>query len=1823
MAEHEVGQLSIGVDIDDAAALAKLRALAAAGESTARQIDRQDASIDINTDSASHKLTQFFRTTDNKLRKFERNEGRLDIEAVIAVDKDEIDKIKRTTKQIRGEIADITKGKKKLNDEEQKLVDKLKDELDYQNKLKDIAEGRLATLEKQRKAHDNQNKVIEEAIALEEAREKALSDAYGAELRFIEQRKKKRDRDAKQQETDLRTLARQQDQAYRLDAKRGEDRERQIRVLAALQMAAYAEDAKLEADKERRVRTLASLQMAAYAEDAKRTNDKEASERRMAGYHAEALRMDGEREVKIARMQKRYTELQKTLGDIDRTRLPFDRYKALKLRLDKNHVMAEMAAIKTALEVEGRTPPVDIETRLSRSFVGATFAKGADWASSLADTTVRIGPFTTTVKKAMIALTLLGSAIVDVGAAAVSLVGVFGTGLVGTAAVATSGLIGMGLAFGGVYAAIKPLAGEYKQLSQLSASYDRAVASYGKNSKQAKTAQDKLNTAMKQADPNVRSAIRSMSAAGQEWGKLTDKMARESFGSILKESMGTWRSLIPTFASVTNETLGVLAYRLDSFMKMLRSDESKASLKTIGTNFNAGLRPALGGLREFTQYLLRVATSASRSLEPLGKWFKNWATGLNDAAGNTSRLNESMDRLASHAKSVFRFFGSLGRLLMTVLNGSADAGQNLADTMSNAFDRWNEALKKPGGQKSMSKFFHDAAAGAKALWSALAPILQIFVQWSQIFSPVMSAFAKGLGEVAQMASKLLGVFTQFEGGRGALGILGAIYGLRKLSNMVNTMRTGGLGGSVAAGGRVAGASIGSAMVGAGARVAAMIRTAMGGIIPGRGVTPVPGGRGTTVAPLPAGGKAAEQTARTVASTSRLARAGALAGTAFAGLASALGLSTAALAGLTALSAGYGIGKLITMKSASEKLADSIDKVKTRTKDWSEAQKISADVMTGTAQAYGGLRRANDQNIKAKKHLTDLEERGYASAKKGTKQYEEYRAAVSRVAETSQAAIDSQKAHQQGLEASQEAARNNLKYIKEIPAARETANKAQDEATKAQEKYNKAIGENRHLYTDKDRSRLKQEMEDAQAIALSAGQAYDLLRQKSRDYSNLSTGAQFQTERWLKGLPALTEKAQISMGRLANTMTKAFSGRKVASAINRDPTYTDPRDAGRVANAAAAAGKAGASQKIVLKIIADSKSAEEAIRRLRNARLEAKYLKVAEKGGKGVLDMLKDIGGMKLVNKSVKILASDSSAKKKIADLIALGIPPKIAKAMVNDDSAKRTLRSLERTVVKPLQQIVNRLLGRDVPRTVPAATQLVFRKVKNTGDTLAGEAAGGYGRSRKAIVGEGRRWQDGGAKELIANNRTGAITMVQGAQHVSLSRNDYVIPIQDQAHLGRGQRLWDSFNADMGRGKSALPRFDKGKKALTGKGATDKQKASFRDKGRERISKVRKKNRPTKNTLALTWVNTMNSRRAKEDDERDRVAVLDRRISDKEPDTYLKVVGKDPFTGDDIFDLDYEKINGWQTELQTLANAYENLYKMVEKTLDAARKAKEQVTTKLQRFGKNRSTILDLMDGAKSAANKAKTKMGKDRATERYKVYKEALKEEDAKISAAKESEKGVDTEIHDAGDMSRGRIADSYDDWQKVKGDLDAVSVEAGKALSDSQAAPQFQDPLSAAQAADELSTARGQLSELSAVADQMSPTKKAIFDAASSYLTDDRTDNDSAGISAIGSLYSDMFSGSGSSGGDSAAADRAVAQAANATAEAQRNASALATFQGYGDIGSGGLNAYNAAGGAPVININTLHPGDPSVYRAIGNAAATGFGYQNGIGTSRGVVG
>jgi len=95
------------------------------------------------------------------------------------------------------------------------------------------------------------------------------------------------------------------------------------------------------------------------------------------------------------------------------------------------------------------------------------------------------------------------------------------------------------------------------------------------------------------------------------------------------------------------------------------------------------------------------------------------------------------------------------------------------------------------------------------------------------------------------------------------------------------------------------------------------------------------------------------------------------------------------------------------------------------------------------------------------------------------------------------------------------------------------------------------------------------------------------------------------------------------------------------------------------------------------------------------------------------------------------------------------------------------------------------------------------------------------------------------------------------------------------------------------------------------------------------------------------------------------------------------------------------------------------------------------------------------------------------------------------------------------------------------------------------------------------------------------------------------------------------------GSTQNDNADLQAQIDQANERTRIANENtrlsSAALAAFTGSGDIGVGGRSAFEAARGGPVININTLHPGDPATLRAIGDAATGGLGLQPAVSSPR----
>lgn len=82
----------------------------------------------------------------------------------------------------------------------------------------------------------------------------------------------------------------------------------------------------------------------------------------------------------------------------------------------------------------------------------------------------------------------------------------------------------------------------------------------------------------------------------------------------------------------------------------------------------------------------------------------------------------------------------------------------------------------------------------------------------------------------------------------------------------------------------------------------------------------------------------------------------------------------------------------------------------------------------------------------------------------------------------------------------------------------------------------------------------------------------------------------------------------------------------------------------------------------------------------------------------------------------------------------------------------------------------------------------------------------------------------------------------------------------------------------------------------------------------------------------------------------------------------------------------------------------------------------------------------------------------------------------------------------------------------------------------------------------------------------------------------------------------------------------DQANARADASAKDAAANSAALQAFTGAGDIGSGGRNAWEAAGGITVNNnIQTLHPADPAMMSGIAGVTMAGIAAGGYVPTSR----
>lgn len=980
-------------------------------------------------------------------------------------------------------------------------------------------------------------------------------------------------------------------------------------------------------------------------------------------------------EQRVSALRNQYVRLTDEIENVDKSMKKgfHGRESQIKLAIDRKHLVASLEAAKAELKYLGGHPPVGIKIDTDRSDAGRlrnwiNSLKGsltglAEKAGSIGHVRLNLGPFSGTIRTMALAVSGLAPILTSLLGSATALAGVLGTGLTGAAAVAGGTFAGLALNLGGVVGALHPAIADFKLAEKATTAYKTAVDKYGASSKQAKTAQAQMNSVLKQVDPAARQAAKQVANTSAAWHKLTGPAAKKALGDVLLGGVKTLNTLMPTLAHNTNQTFSILDSHITGIEKALRTPGAVRIFDSLGRSANNFLGPALSGLQHLGAAFGHIAEAAARLFAgKAGSGFDKWAADIDKATQPGAKLDGTIQRLGNHATDLLHFFGALGRLLVTVFNGGANSGDRMVKSMTKALDRWNKFLQGPKGKQDMASFFDRSESAVRALWGALAPLVAAFVQWSNLLAPFTAGLLKGVGFI----SNLVGGFTKLIGLGGPLTALGAtigaVFAVSKLGAFLSmlvrigaTMKElGALGslkailsgnfksamGGVMGRGTTEAAAIAEAHAQGAAEVGAAIRAAHaeGGAGAATEIAAGEAEGGAAAAAEIRGAEIAGGAASAGGSALGGAALGAEAGAARAGL-GGLGGALAGAAGPATLF----VGAITAAAFGLKALDNAINPADHSVGNFAHA------VNTNTA----AIARANTHYLDARNQVDGLGS-SLIRSRMGL------RDAKSQLDSTTKGT----QAYKVALLNYRDALRENIQQQQQynIQQGRmsKSAHQQQDDANAAVKANNNEIGA------------LKKKVAQGGFLQSTYQHLLDATIAKQKGLGDAADAAAnrvaalpLQAARAARGMVELSGQAEQALGSLA----KSVGGKQIAAKINLK--FEDPGQAAKVAGQAQRALGAGVSQKVIMRIIGDSSNAEQAIKRINNARVAAKRLAIRADEG-DALAAIARVRGVKLSPKIQRLLhEGDPSVIAAVRRIVGMGIPAKTLSVLGNIGDALR------------------------------------------------------------------------------------------------------------------------------------------------------------------------------------------------------------------------------------------------------------------------------------------------------------------------------------------------------------------------------------------------------------------------------------------------------------------------------------------------------------------------------------------------------------------------
>lgn len=368
--------------------------------------------------------------------------------------------------------------------------------------------------------------------------------------------------------------------------------------------------------------------------------------------------------------------------------------------------------------------------------------------------------------------------IVSLGGSVVALAGSLGAATLG------AGLLGVAVAGAAVPLGFLGLvalnaASGFKKVQTAWDTYNRTVASFGKNSTQAETALARLQGYVKwYGGPIMLRAVRNWTNLQNQFQEANKPAMRIALGTFI-EFTNTVRKILPWFSRVTAQVAGSLHDALQPVFSEIGGSEFRHLIQSLTDLFSVIAGPLVSSAMNFLMGLLNIASRLAGNVGPMAGGlerisiaFRNWAT------------TGDLKPLLSQFWQWWGLLKSIGRLLYNILAGGAQAGQGLVASLTAIVDKWNQWLES--NPDKLGSFFADAVRSTKIFIGFIAGIIGFLFKFGRA---TMGPVSKGVAVLKKAWGQLMDALAPAEPffknilwpllGGIAKGVIGSLVGAWK------------------------------------------------------------------------------------------------------------------------------------------------------------------------------------------------------------------------------------------------------------------------------------------------------------------------------------------------------------------------------------------------------------------------------------------------------------------------------------------------------------------------------------------------------------------------------------------------------------------------------------------------------------------------------------------------------------------------------------------------------------------------------------------------------------------------------------------------------------------------------------------------------------------------------------------------------------------------------------------------------------------------------------------------------------------------------------